>query len=204
MDVPRGTRFGRLVVLTEMPIHISAAGKRGRRFQCECDCGNVTDVRIDSLRSGATKSCGCLQKERQAASATKHGMNGTPEYNIWQGINQRCSNPSARDFHRYGGRGITVCDRWQKSFSDFFADMGPRPSPDHTIDRIDNDKGYSPENCRWTTWKVQHRNRRDNRLLTFDGRTLCLAAWAEETGIGYQVLYGRLARGYTVEQALTN
>ena len=203
MNVPTGTRFGRLVVLKEMPVHTYPAGKHGRRFQCECDCGNVTVVRLDSLRYGATKSCGCLQKERQAAAATKHGMRGTPEYNSWRGMNRRCSSPSDLDFHRYGGRGINVCGRWRESFAAFFADMGPRPSPEHTIDRIDNNKEYSPENCRWTTWTVQHRNRRDNRLLTFDGRTLCLAAWAEETGVGYQVIHGRLARGYTIEQALT-
>lgn len=203
MDIPTGTRFGRLAVLTEMPVFVDPGGQRRRKFQCKCDCGNVAIVHLASLRCGATKSCGCLRKERHAAALTKHDMGHRPEYNIWCGMKNRCSNPADPVFHRYGGRGINVCDRWRESFTAFFADMGSRPSPDHSIDRIDNDKGYSPGNCRWATRQEQNRNRRDNRLLTFDGQTLCLAEWAEETGICYNTLHGRLSRGYTVEQALT-
>jgi len=203
MDVPPGTRFGRLSVLKEMPVFVDSAGRRRRKFQCRCDCCNVTIVHLVSLRSGASKSCGCLQKERHADALTKHGMWQSPEYNIWIGMKSRCANPTDPVFHRYGGRGINVCDRWRESFAAFFADMGPRPSPDHSIDRIDNAKGYSPGNCRWATRKEQNRNRRDNRLLTFGGQTLCLAEWAEKTGIHYNTLHGRLSRGYTVEQALT-
>jgi hypothetical protein len=115
----------------------------------------------------------------------------------------RCYNPKATNFADYGGRGITVCDRWRGSFMAFIADMGPRPSPLHTLDRNENSKGYSPDNCRWATGKEQSRNKRNNVFLTFKGRSLTIAAWAEETGISVGRICARLRQGWPVERILT-
>lgn len=129
--------------------------------------------------------------------------NRSPEYRTWNNMTQRCTNPKHTNFHRYGGRGITVCERWLNSFAAFLEDMGPKPTPKHEIERKDNDKGYSPDNCRWATHKEQCRNFGRNRLLTFDGKTMCISAWAEHLGIHRQTLKHRLDSGWTLERALT-
>jgi hypothetical protein len=130
-----------------------------------------------------------------------HGKWKTPEFGIWLRMLDRCRNPNRRAYHRYGGRGITVCDRWH-SFAAFLEDMGERPSSKHTLDRIDNEAGYSPENCRWATWKEQQQNRSNNHRLTFQGETLCLSEWAQRVGIKKTTLQERLYRGWSVERAL--
>lgn len=147
--------------------------------------------------------------------------NSTPvaqiaEYSVWQDMKQRCYNPKCCNYPHYGARGIRVCDRWRHDFTAFLADMGRRPSFQHSIDRIDNEGNYScghceeclrngwPANCRWATWTEQNRNRRTNHEVTFQGRTMCLAAWAKELGIAAPTLFGRInRRGWTVERALS-
>lgn len=197
-----GEAFGYLRV-----IELSGKSRTGRiLWKCICDaelggCGTTTIVFGDALRGGHTKSCGCIRANRCAALKTTHGMAGTTEHSSWTAMIARCTRPANRAFNRYGGRGITVCDRW-RDFANFFADMGPKPSPKHSLDRIDNDRGYEPGNVIWATPKTQSRNRRVARLFTIDGRTQCLSAWAEERGISVKTVRTRLERGIPIEAAL--
>ena len=136
-----GQKFGRLLVIAQ-----ASRGACGQiRWVCLCDCGTETIVLGGSLRWGDTKSCGCWHREAMATKATKHGRSGSPEYRSWSMMLNRCRNPKNKDFARYGGRGIAVCERWQ-DFELFLADMGPRPSKGHSIERVDGDEGYGPDN----------------------------------------------------------
>lgn len=193
-----GQRFGRLVVS-------GLTRSQHRRWRCQCDCGGERIARTSELRSGRVLSCGCLRREsaaRVGKATTTHGMRYTPEYRAWSGMKQRCTNPKISNFPQYGGRGIRVCDRWMASFDDFLADLGPRPSPDHSLDRIDNDGHYDPSNCQWRTRVEQQRNVSRNRLLTFQGETHPLATWADRTGIPAKTIGRRLTAGWSPERAL--
>ena len=150
-----GQAFGLLTVLERAP---NTAQSRQAHWLCVCACGKETVVNGSSLRRGRTRSCGC--------GRIRHGLAGkTPEYHVWEGIKQRCLNPNHARYEYWGGRGVTVCQRWAESFEAFYADMCPRPSPGHSIDRVDNDGNYEPGNCRWATASQQQRNRRDRRHL---------------------------------------
>jgi hypothetical protein len=138
-----------------------------------------------------------------ATSNLKHGMHNTPEYRAWDGMKRRCHNPQDARYHRYGARGIAVYPAWFASFEAFYNDMGPRPTDLHSLERIDNNGPYAPDNCRWATRSDQARNRRPSRTLTYNGETLPLPTWAERIGISLAALYHRLNRGWTIERALT-
>jgi hypothetical protein len=190
IHIPPGTTFGRLTVVT-------CATRRMRNqmaFVCQCACGKRTVVPSYALRSGAIKSCGCLRLDTVRTRFTTHGKTHTTEHSIWTGMLNRCRNPKIAAYVHYGGRGITVCDRWRSSFTLFLSDMGPRPSWKHSIDRIDNDGPYSPENCRWATPSQQANNSRHNRRITHDGVTKNIGQWAKSLGVTKETINARLKR----------
>lgn len=160
-----GNRHGRLVVLRE-------AGRQHREVMwvCRCDCGAEVTVRGAQMRHGKSASCGCLRAIRASATHGTHRLKQTPEYKTWCGIKNRCKHPYMKSYKYYGGRGIRMCDRWANSFEAFLADMGTKPTPQHSIDRIDNDKGYEPGNCRWATAHEQVMNRRITSRANADAR----------------------------------
>lgn len=196
-----GAKYARLTVVSRN--HDTRENCREAYWNCLCDCGNASMivVRTASLTTGQTKSCGCFQKEQSSKASTTHGMSNTSEYCIWAGIIARCCNPSNNAYPRYGGRGIVVCERWRNSFENFYTDMGPRPTPEHSIDRVNNDGNYEPGNCRWATDIEQANNKRTNVIVGESGLTL--AQIADGSSIGYKNIHQRLSRGMCLEDALS-
>lgn len=194
-----GQRFGRLLVISRANVP-----KAGVQFLCACDCGRQTVVWSASLTGGTTRSCGCLARETTSKVKRTHGMSHVPEYGIWMKMVLRCEPERAQREPHYAGRGITVTDRWTGAdgFLNFLADMGPRPSPRHSLDRIDNDGHYEPGNCRWATRAEQARNKRNSVTIQFRGETLCLGDWADRIGICSASLSRRI-RQWGLERALT-
>lgn len=191
-----GQTFGRLKV-------IAPIGRKngGINWLCFCECGTECEVVLGHLINGRSKSCGCLSRELARDRLITHGMSDTPLYMVWVNMNRRCRDSNATDYEFYGGRGIKVCERW-RSFENFYADMGELPKG-KTIDRINNDSDYTPENCKWSTHKQQARNRRSNLVLTHNGKTMCATDWAEKVGMKPCTLYTRLHSGWPVDRALT-
>ena len=197
-----GQHFGRLTVIRK---HSKSNARKQALWECECSCGseNVVIVPTTSLRKEITRSCGCLRKETTIDRNNTHGLTNTPEYGVWCRIKNRCYNEKEKSYHDYGGRGITMCDEWKESFEAFYRDMGPRPSPEHSIDRRDNNKGYSKENCRWATLVEQANNRRDNLYFDFDGDRKTLTEWCREFGLNYnRIRYLILKKGISFEDAI--
>ncbi len=193
-----GKRFGYWTVLKR----VENDPNNHAKFLCKCDCGTEKILRGMFLRRGASISCGCYRKNAR----TTHGM--TPKgarpqvYNAWAAALQRCYNPSVRNFGRYGGRGITVCERWHK-FDNFLADMGEPPSPKHSLDRINNNGHYEPSNCRWATIETQANNTRTNVFLTFNNETHTIIEWSKKLNINHVALSWRINNHWPVEKALT-
>jgi hypothetical protein len=198
-QVRPNVRFGQLLVLEAA----EKSPSRHKQWLCLCDCGTKKIVADNHLTRGDTRSCGCLQLSIKRVQLTTHSKRRLPEYRSWAAMKQRCLNPRNGSYMNYGGRGISICREWIDSFEQFFADMGPRPSPKHSIDRINNEGNYEPSNCRWATYGEQALHNRRTRLLEFDGRSLPMKTWSELTGIPFRVIWKRLNRGWSIEEALT-
>lgn len=195
---PIGEKFNRLTVLYDAPCR---PGRPHQRVTAHCECGVIKDFFLEKLRSGKTKSCGCLRIDTGKNSAT-HGYSGGRTYNIWAGMKSRCLNQNLEKWKDYGGRGITVCQRWIDSFESFLEDMGDAPDG-FTLDRKENSGNYEKSNCRWATSSDQANNTRQNRFLEFNGKRMTISHWADEIGIDSHILYNRLRRGWSVERAIT-
>lgn len=173
---------------------------------CRCVCGKEHRAYLSHLRAGKIKSCGCQRPTLVAQSRTRHGharvSGNSPEYASWLAMIRRCYEPRNNRFARYGGRGISVCQRWRDSFEAFFADMGPKPTSRHQVDRIDNDGNYEPGNCRWSSHVEQQQNTSRTRRLTHSGMTLSIAAWSRRLGLPSRTIVSRLSRGASAEDAL--
>lgn len=202
-DILRGvTRFGRLTVIGEAP-PLEWKGKEFRRALCFCDCGTERHVDPAKLRTGQTVSCGCYAAQRASQNNRTHGMSRSSVYHIWSSMKARCDHPSTRNFADYGGRGISVCDRWRDSFEAFYEDMGPRPTPQHSIDRIDVNGNYEPGNCRWATRLEQGSNKRNNRLVEVRGQVMTLAEACRLSPLGRNSILARIEGGMSAEDALS-
>lgn len=201
MELKIGQRFGRLTVIERAPDGNDKSKYNAVRYYCRCDCGSVVSVRKNGLISGNTKSCGCLSKE---VHSTQKGLISHPLYNIWRGMKKRCYSKTDHAYRNYGGRGITVCEEWKNSFLSFY-EWALRSGYNQglSLDRVDNDKGYSPDNCRWATNTEQGNNRRTNHHLEYNGETLTLAQWQAKTGIRQETIRRRLKNGWSIEDALT-
>ena len=210
INVLPGDRYGSLVVEKEVDPIQRRYGKH-RAFEVVCDCGKKWIAELNKLRTGRTISCLACSRERVKRSATTHGMRRSNEYAIWCTMLSRCNNPSCKSYVDYGLRGVTVCDRWDPakggSFANFFADMGPRPSRNHQLDKEavePTNTVYCPEKVRWATKKENMRHTRRSIFLTYNGKTLLLSEWAEEMGLGVSCLHRRLFKsGWPLEKALT-
>jgi hypothetical protein len=188
-----GMKFGRWTAIRE----------DGRAYQkvmwlCRCECGKEGRVSAGNLRNGLSKSCGCWNLE-QVRSPKKHGLSQSPEFTVWQNMIERCTNPKNTAYENYGGRGISICERWRESFSNFYADMGPRPEGT-TINRIDNDGNYEPSNCQWATDQEQQRNKRSNHRITAFGKTMLLTEWSAELGMSPALILYHMNKGKTLER----
>jgi hypothetical protein len=190
-----GRKFNKLTVL-------EFSHKIGRKayWKCKCDCGNIAAIRSDSLKNGHSKSCGCYHDS--CDYKVTHGLSHNKIYDTYVNMKGRCLNPDHQSYPDYGGRGITICEKWM-TFEGFYEDMKIGYSDDLSLDRIDNSKGYYKENCRWATKEQQQNNTRWNRYLTYNGTTQSVSQWAHQLGVGVSTLATRLRRGWTIERALT-
>ncbi len=191
-----GKRFGKLTVVAE-----AERRNRSNRWECRCDCGGTTFANTGHLNAGNRSSCGCVVGGRKNRT---HGRSHSPEYKAWDGARSRCRNPKNSKYHLYGGRGIRMCDAWSASFEAFFKDMGARPTPKHSLERLDSNGDYCPENCVWATAIQQNNNRSINRKLVCHGRIVTVAQASRATGIPHATILSRLDSGKSDEEALSN
>jgi hypothetical protein len=197
-----GKRFGRLVIIEKI---INKSGPK--IYKCRCDCGKEINVRLTSLKTGNSKSCGCLRRDSLLIANTKHGFSKIGqikgEYRSYYAMKNRCYNPDAVGYNQYGGIGIKVCERWLESFNNFIEDMGLKPSPLHTLDRYPDVNGnYEPGNCRWATKKEQGNNRRNTKYVIYEGEKVPLAVLAQKMGFNYDLVNRRLRIGWDLMTAI--
>lgn len=201
-----GQKFGRLTVIERAKDHIQTNGRHTVCWLCKCECGNTCEIRSADLKRGATVSCGCYNRDRakRGDNRRKHGLHETRLYRIWGAMKSRCNNPKQKEYQHYGGRGIAVCDEWLHELQAFYDwAMASGYADNLTIDRIDNNKGYSPDNCRWATRIEQNNNTSRNHLITYNGKTQTIAQWAREYNIPYKRLIQRINQSHwNIEKAL--
>lgn len=187
-----GERYGRLVAIKRIE-----SKNRRTQWRFRCDCGSVADIGLEAVRAGATRSCGCLLRETTRNRSLKHGHSvgytHSPEWCAWLSAKQRCFNPNDHKYSDYGARGITMHPAWTNDFAAFFAEVGPKPSARHSLDRIDVNGDYAPGNVRWATPKEQSRNRRSNVYVTYKGTKMTLAEFAERVGVPYKRLHRQMS-----------
>lgn len=205
--VPPGTQYGMLVFMEEVEPCLTNPRKPRRRAIFRCACGTIKEYLLENVTAGRSSSCGCVSIEKLRKRVTKHGhtprgrCRDSPEYSTWASMRARCIGDTKSRKH-YKDRGIGICKRWD-DYAAFLSDMGNRPSSLHSLDRIDVNGDYAPSNCRWATRKEQARNKQVHRNITFCGRTMCLAEWAECLGIPYDTLHSRIRKGMPLEKAMT-
>jgi hypothetical protein len=197
-------KYGRLTIVEI----VGKNAKWQKLVRCVCECGSDGVFRLDHVKSGRSKSCGCLNREATAARNARHGgcrrSGRQPEFSVWIGMRDRCFNPRCESYPRYGARGITVCDKWRTSYGAFIKDVGRRPSKAHALERINNNGNYEPGNVKWATRVEQCNNRSTNRLVEMGGRTMTLAEWSRITPhLKYSTIQRRLKAGWEPEKALT-
>lgn len=196
-----GQRFGMLTAISEV-----SERKDGKvMWLCKCDCGKLHITPGTRLLNDKVHSCGCLRYKRAAESLTKHGKRHSRLYSIWTNMRNRCYLESSTEYKRYGARGIRVCDEWRDNFQTFYDWAMANGYQDNlTLDRIENNGNYEPSNCRWATSKEQGRNTRRTRYLTHNGKTQCIADWAEETGLSQSLIRQRIEKlQWSIEKTLT-
>lgn len=188
-------------MLTVLDLH-SSTSRRGVKAVCKCSCGNVTTTNMRQILRGGVVSCGCYKVSLAKTLNASHGKSSTNEYCVWQGMHTRCRNKKQKAAHNYVNRGIRVCNRWDK-FENFYEDMGERPTDDHTLERIDNDKGYSPDNCKWATKSEQANNTRMTRRVLYGGVCKPASDWDRYLGFPVGTVSRRLRDGWSEEEAIT-
>ena len=175
-----GYKFGILTAIKRVADYVQENGVKRVRWECLCQCGNITNVLVGNMNNKSTKSCGCLNHK---PTNQKHGGRYSKAYGSWRAMKRRCYDESNKVYHNYGGRGIKVCDRWLNSFENFYKDMGERPSKNHSIDRIDVNGNYTPENCRWATMTEQQCNKRNNKYVDFNGESISLSEYCRRKNL---------------------
>ena len=195
-----GQKFGKLTVCDRR----WCENNKRNLWYCKCECGNTVMVPTSALSSGRTKSCGCLRKTVASAKHKLHGMSTSRQYRIWNAMKERCQCTTNKQYKDYGERGIVVCDEWKDSFESFYDWAMSNGYADHlTLDRIDTNGNYCPDNCRWSTSKEQNSNKRNNHILTHNGKSQTIQQWSEETGIPFTTLLYRVTNDWPIESVLT-
>lgn len=188
-------RFGILTV-----VRFSKRIRSAYYWVCKCDCGTVKEINSAGFKYGGTVSCGCKRESSFGLISKTHGMRKTPEYGAWRAMINRCADKSHKNWANYGGKGVYVCADWVSSFEAFYLHIGPRPTPSHSLDRIDNDGNYEPGNVRWATRKEQNNNKSTNRIIIFNGEHITVANFSELINLPYEVVYYRAKRGWSAEK----
>ncbi len=184
-----GMKFNRLTVLYE--VENKNKNQNHKKYMCSCDCGKQIVTDKYKLIDGHTKSCGCLKLEMLAERKTTHGQSKTASYKSWSEMRNRCNNPKNHAYKDYGQRGIKICDRWD-SFENFISDLGERPNKQYSLDRIDVNQGYSPENCRWATWSQQQNNRRTTKYIEYKSEKMSVKQFSNLIGVPYSTVHRHL------------